>query len=391
MTREEVMILDMEGCEERAAQIAEETREASEEILAELSAELDMIEERKANIKAEAEEKRKAMEAVLEGEGEILEKAQEEERKMDSREIRNSKEYIDAYVEYIKGNSDGAECRALLTTNADLGSDETGTIAVPTYIEDRIRTAWENDGIMSRVRKTYFKGNVKVGVEMAATAAVWHEEGADQPDEETLTIATVDLIAKSAKKWITISDEVMDVRGQAFLDYIYDEIEYQIVKYVAGQICAMIATAPTSGTTAPIVANSTISALSVADLVAAEGMLSGDAGNLCFIANRGTIAAYKAAAMAANYAVDPFDGMTVIPCDAFDSFDAASESDPFAIVGDLSAVQANFPGAGEVTFKFDDLSLAEKDLVKVVGRMYVGLGLVQNKAFCVLFKGADSE
>ena len=202
MTRDEVMILDMEGCEERAAQIAEETREASEEILAELSAELDMIEERKANIKAEAEEKRKAMEAILEGEGEILEKAQEEERKMDSREIRNSKEYIDAYVEYIKGNSDGAECRALLSTNADLGSDETGTIAVPTYIEDRIRTAWENDGIMSRVRKTYFKGNVKVGVEMAATAAVWHEEGADQPDEETLTIATVDLIAKSAKKWI---------------------------------------------------------------------------------------------------------------------------------------------------------------------------------------------
>ena len=34
MTREEVMILDMEGCEERAAKIAEETREASEEILA---------------------------------------------------------------------------------------------------------------------------------------------------------------------------------------------------------------------------------------------------------------------------------------------------------------------------------------------------------------------
>ena len=391
MTREEVMILDMEGCEERAAKIAEETREASEEILAELSAELDMIEERKANIKAEAEEKRAAMEAVLEGEGEILEKAQEEERKMDSREIRNSKEYIDAYVEYIKGNSDGAECRALLTTNADLGSDETGTIAVPTYIEDRIRTAWENDGIMSRVRKTYFKGNVKVGVEMAATAAVWHEEGADQPDEETLTIATVELVAKSAKKWITISDEVMDVRGQAFLDYIYDEIEYQIVKYVAGQIIALIVAAPTSGTTAPTVATSSVSALSVADLVAAEGQLSGEASNLCFIANRGTIAAYKAAAMSANYAVDPFDGMTVIATDALDSFDAASESDPFAIVGDLNAIQANFPGAGEVTFKFDDLSLAEKDLVKIVGRMYVGLGLVQNKAFCVLLKGADSE
>ena len=389
MSKDEINMLDMEGCEVRALEIEKETGEASEETLEMLASELDAIEERKNVIKAEADEKRAAMEAVLEGEGEVIEKAQEETRKMDSREIRNSKEYIDAYVEYIKGNSDGAECRALLTTNADLGSDETGTIAVPTYIEDRIRTAWENDGIMSRVRKTYFKGNVKVGVEMAATAAVWHEEGADQPDEETLTIATVDLIAKSAKKWITISDEVMDVRGQAFLDYIYDEIEYQIVKYVAGQIVALITSAPTSGTTAPIVATSTVSSLSVSDIVVAEGMLSGEAGNLCFIANRGTIAAYKAAAMGAGYAVDPFDGMTVIATDALDSFSDASDNEAFAIVGDLNAIQANFPGAGEVTFKFDDLSLAEKDLVKIVGRMYVGLGLVQNKAFCVLSK--DSE
>ena len=66
MTREEVMILDMEGCEERAAKIAEETRDASEEILAELSAELDMIEERKNIIKAEAEEKRTEMQKVIE-------------------------------------------------------------------------------------------------------------------------------------------------------------------------------------------------------------------------------------------------------------------------------------------------------------------------------------
>ena len=386
MTREEVMILDMEGCENRAAQIAEETRDASEEILAELTAELDMIEERKANIKAEAEEKRAAMEAVIEGEGEVIEKAQEETRKMDSREIRNTKEYIDAYAEYIKGNNDGEECRALLSTNADLGSGETGTIAVPTYIEDRIRAAWNNDGIMSRVTKTYFKGNLKVGVEMSASAAAWHNEGAVAPDEETLTIATVELVAKSAKKWITVSDEVMDVRGQAFLDYIYDEIEYQIVKYVAGQLMAKVATAPTSGTTAPVVTEKSISAIAVSDLVAAEGSIEGDATELCFVANRGTIAAYKAAAMAAQYAVDPFDGMTVIPCDYFKAFSSASANDIVGIVGDLKALQANFPGSGEVDFKFDDLSLAERDLVKIVGRMYVGIGLVQNKAFTRLKK-----
>ena len=44
--------------------------------------------------------------------------------------------------------------------------------------------------------------------------------------------------------------------------------------------------------------------------------------------------------------------------------------------------QANFPNGNEVTLKYDDLSLAESDLVKIVGREYVGLGLVADKCFC---------
>ena len=48
-----------------------------------------------------------------------------------------------------------------------------------------------------------------------------------------------------------------------------------------------------------------------------------------------------------------------------------------AIVGDLgNGALANFPGGEDIEFKFDELSLAEKDLVKIVGREYVGLGLV---------------
>ena len=34
----------------------------------------------------------------------------------------------------------------------------------------------------------------------------------------------------SIKKWISISDEVVDLRGEAFLRYIYDEITYRIAK-----------------------------------------------------------------------------------------------------------------------------------------------------------------
>ena len=42
----------------------------------------------------------------------------------------------------------------------------------------------------------------------------------------------------------------------------------------------------------------------------------------------------------------------------------------YAIVGDLRGCQVNFPEGDDVIIKWDDLSLAESDLVKVVGRIY---------------------
>ena len=86
-------------------------------------------------------------------------------------EIRSSNEYMNAYAEFLK-TGDDAECRALLTENAT-----NGTVAVPTLVEGRIRTAWENDPIMSRIRKTFIKGNLKVGFEISATDAGIHTEG----------------------------------------------------------------------------------------------------------------------------------------------------------------------------------------------------------------------
>lgn len=384
MTNEEIRVLDMEQCEERAAAIAAEVETAEAEAIETLTEELSAIEERKLAIETEAEEKRAAMEAVIEGQGEEVE-VKEEKRNMNSKEVRALPEYINAYAEYIKGNNDGMECRTLLTTNAVIGSDETGTIPVPTYIEERIQAAWEADGIMSRVRRTFFKGNVRVGVEMAATGAVFHEEGAAAPDEETLTIALVDLVAKSVKKWIRVSDEALGLTGEAFLDYLYDEIEYQIVKAEAAAVVTAITSAPTSGTTAPTVTAAALSnfgSTMAQAIVAAAGEAVGD--NLAVIAHRSTIAAVKGEALGANFAYDPFDGMTVIPCDSMIAYNQIGANDPMIIVGDLSAIQANFPAGGEVTFKFDDLSEAEADLVKIVGRQMCGIGLVRNKAFAVI-------
>lgn len=302
---------------------------------------------------------------------------------MNAKEVRALPEYIEAYAEYIKGNNDGTECRSLLTTNAVVGSDETGTVPVPTYIEDRIQAAWENDGIMSRVRRTFMRGNVRVGAEMAATGAVFHDEGTKEPDEEVLTLAVVDIIAKSVKKWITVSDEALALTGEAFLDYLYDEIEYQIVKAeAAGVVAAIVAGLSASGT--PTTTEIDTYTTFAEAILLAEGASIGD--NMVVIANNSTIATVKAEALGAGYAYDPFDGMTVIPCAALDAVADASSGDPIIIVGDLQGVQANFPDGGEVTFKFDDLSLAEKDLVKIVGRQMCGIGLVRNQAFGVVTK-----
>lgn len=364
MTREEVMILDMEGCEERAAKIAEETRDASEEILAELSAELDMIEERKNIIKAEAEEKRAAMEAVLEGEGEVIEEVKEEERTMtDVKEIRKSPEYLDAWVENLKGRA-SEEQRTLLTTNA-----ENGTIAVPTYVEDRIQTAWESNEIVRRARKSYFKGNLKVGFEASSEGAIAHTEGGQAISEEALVVDFVDLIGQTYKKMVKYSTEVLDMKGSAFVDYIVDEIEYQMAKTIGDALvhAALAADDPLSELYTAAGAS-----LTTADIIGAEGMLAGDA-NPVLITTRANAAALKAAALSAGYAYDPFDGMEVVYVDTAALTSGATFA---AVVADLSAWQINFPNGDEVQFVFDEYTEAAADIVRVIGRVMAGVGVV---------------
>lgn len=394
MSKEELMALDMTGLEERAAAIAEETREATEEALEALKAELDVIEERKETIRAEAEEKRAEMQEVIDGAGKVIEEAQED-RKMSDKEIRSTKEYLNAWVEYQKakafGQSAEEELRALYTINADLGSDETGTIEVPTYVEERIRTAWENDGIMNRVNRTAFKGNLKVGVEMSASGAVVHDEGADAISEEELVIAYVDLIPKTLKKLVRFSDEVVDAKGQEWIDYIFDEVEYQLVKLAAARAVAAVTSAPTSGTSAPTVASMDVAAMAATDIVTAIGSLKTDSNDLVVIANRATIAAYQALGMSANYAIDVFAGADVIAFNGLDSFADASASEAFAIVGDLRAIQANFPAGFEPRMKYDEITEAAADMVRVIGRLPVAIALAEDGAFTVLLKGAESE
>lgn len=351
-------------------------------------ADLDALETEVREINAELETRKQAAEeraakvnAVMEGAGKVIAipTIEEERKTMDIMELRKSNEYIEAYANFVK-TGDDKECRALMTVNA---LENAGTVPVPVFLEGYIRAAWESNGILSLIRRSYFRGNLQIGYEQSATDAQFHlENGTDIPEEE-LVLGTVTLIAKSAKKWITISDEALDMAGADLLRFVYDEITYKITQLLANTVVADIVTA--AGGNGPAVA-SVSTALALDTVVQGLAQLADAADNAVVVMNKATYAAIKSLQLSANYAVDPFDGLRVFFSSELDSYAAATGGDAYMIVGDFRGYQANFPNGDDIALKVDDLSLAEKDLVKIVGRVYVGMGVVAPNHFAVITK-----
>lgn len=357
----EVMEMTAEQIETRSAEIAEEIKTADEVKLAELDAELGQIETRKNELELEA--RKAAMTAVAQGAGEVIE-TPKEERKMEN--VLETRAYIDAYADYIK-TGDDKECRALLTTQVS------GVVPVPVIVDEIVRTAWDRDQILSRVKRTDIRGNLKVTFERSASGAVVHTEGTSAPSEEELLLGIVEMVPRNIKKWITISDEAVAMGGEAFLRYIYDELTYQIVKKLAALVVDDIATANTthSGSAVGVPQKSLTPGVTTFQKALTALSDEADVNNLVVLLNPATDAAIIDAVAAGNFSIDPYAGMTKIYTSALPAYSTADDNDVYAIVGDLAGVQVNFPEGDEVVIKWDDLSLAESDLVKVVGREYV--------------------
>ena len=332
--------------------------------------------ERRAAEESKKKEIRDMLANAKDPEVEIIE-VQEERKMPDNMEIRNSKEYIDAYAEYVK-NGDDTECRGLLTENAT-----GGTVPVPEFVYDIVKTAWDRDGITRRVRKAYLKGNLKVGFEISGTDAAVHTEGGDPVAEETLVLGVVELVPASIKKWISISDEVMDMRGETFLRYIYDELTYRIAKKLADQVVAAIEACGTvSTTTCPAAPVITATSITMGLTANALSQLSDEAARPIIMMNKLTWAKFKAVEYANGYGVDPFEGLDVEFNNTITAFDAASTGDTYMIVGDLDhGALINLPNGEGVDIKFDDKTLMTSDMIRVLGRLYAGVGVVAPNAF----------
>lgn len=355
--------------------------EATEDLekIEELNKEVDALEEEEKQI--DEQEKDEEASKKMEQKSLSVKEVIKEERKMDNKEVRNSKEYIEAFAEYVKtGKAD--ELRSLLTENV-----EGGTVAVPDFVYDIVKTAWEKDEIMSLVRKVSVKGNLKVNFERSATDAVEHVEGSGAVTEETLTLGIVELTPTSIKKWISISDEVYDMRGEEFLRYIYDELTYKIVKKTADSLIAKIAALPQTSTATSVSANKITEAPAMGTVFNAIANLSDEASDYTIVMNKLTYAEFKRVQLANNYAADIFDNIRVRFNNSLPAYSAASGGAVYAIVGDFDhGTLANYPNGEGVDIKFDDKTLMTSDLIRILGRQYVGTNAVADKAFTLIAK-----
>ena len=359
---------------------AEDIEKMTEEVRAlnERKVELADLEERKAD--AKALEENKAEDKVT-----IVEERKEERKMVDVKEYRNSEEYINAFAEYIKTGKD-EEVRALLTTNVGAA----GEIAVPDFVSDTIKTDWLASEILGEVQRISVKGNFKQQFELTAGDAVIHNEGSGAVSEEELTFGTVTLIPESIKKWKSVSDEVMDMKGQSFLEYITKELSYRITSKAEDILLDKIVALGTSATSTAVNAKVVKAGAALGTIALALGQLNAEAKNPVVVMNPATKAAFKAAVYAGQFNADPFEGLKVVLTNNLPAVGSASENDTYAIVGDFKfGALANFPGGEQIQIKIDDKTNMKADLVDILGREYVALEPVACRAFVKITKPAS--
>ena len=353
--------MSLEDIAERRAEIEAELDNPEADVDA-LSAEVDELEARSKALKADAETRKATKEKVANMVTEPIDST--ESRKEESKNMEKEKraELIDALAEMIKGRAT-PEQRALLTTQVS-----GGTVRVSEIVDDFIWTDWDKSPILSRIRKSYVQGKYTVGYEASATGAVKHTEGDETaPAEEVLTLGYVEFIAQYFKKWIKVSDTVLALKGEAFMRYLMDEFGHQLAKALEDATVAEIAASTLSAKVTNPIDNTAV--------MAAFAQLSDEAANPVVIISKANYAAIMNARATTGAKIeDPFNGFEVL----------FNNTVTGMLVGDLDGVVANFPEGEDFKFIVDETSLAEHDLVKIVGKVLADIHLVRPNGFAVV-------
>ena len=386
--------------EAKVEEVKEEIEETTEADEVQEEEKAEEVEETKQDEEITPEEERSLLKDTMNIEKRSVQITNSIERKgevkmEEVKELRNSREYVEAYAEYVKGRKEEKELRALITTGGT-GDSNSKTVEVPDLVYDIVKTAWEREDLMSRVRTISAKGNLKVQFEVSGDAAVAHTEGDTAVSEEQLVLGVVEIKPVSIKKWISISDEALDMRGEEFLNYIYDELTYRIAKKCADLLIGKIKALPqslsanASGVYDTVSAAKITAAPAVGTIANAIANLSDETRDITIVMNKLTWGAFKDVQYANNFNVDPFEGATVVFNNSLPAYSAANANAVYAIVGDFGVgALANRPTGADIELKYDDATLMTQDLVRILGRKYIGAEPVADRAFTLLAKPAS--
>ena len=374
----------MQEIETRKAAILEEMEKEGADLDA-LKAEMEELRKNAELIREAAQKAEETRKAIASGAAGIVigETHNAEAAAKTVEEIRSSQAYVEAYARYLQTDDD-KECRALLSVNAP----SNGQVPVPSLVDPIIKNEWENNTILSRVNKTYFRGNLTSAFERAADPAYEHLEGTTAITEQDLTLGIVELKPKNIKKYIRISDEVIATGGEALVTYVFSELAHYVMMELVKKVIGDIKGAGTSHTSSAVGIPKIEGSPDLVSVVNAEARLSDQAENIVVIINRLSSAAFHAARVAGNFAVDPYDGLSVLYTSALPAYSTADDNAVWMIVGDLKGEQVNYPEGEGIITKWDDLSEAEADMVKVHGRQYAAHGVTKPGMFVNVKKAA---
>lgn len=325
-----------------------------------------------------------------------LSKVKIEERKtqMENVDVRSTPEFVKAWRKAVE-EGDEKSMRSLLTTMNE------GTAPVPTYLQGRVEAAWERLSLLNEVSITNFKGILAVPYEASVTGAAIHTEGDETaPAEEVLTIGQTLLQPAMIKKWLRVSDEVESLSDTEFMNYIADEIIYQINLFLETAIVSSNASKGVKG-----IINSAL-AVSVTDALDFNSMNVGlanliEAIDPVVIVNRKTFFSnimgltdlqqrpiYQIAADNAGKPQYFVNGVRVLFNNGLKAYDNASAGEAWAVVGDMKAYRLNLPDGRIPTVLYDPYTDAEHDLNKYVGKLLAAGDVVRPNSIAVLKKAA---
>lgn len=316
-------------------------------------------------------------------------------------ELRSTQGYLEAWATSVReGNNEAIQ--RFMSTN-DSGDSTGGGILVPTILENRIETAIRTGGtIVQLCNITSMRGITEIPFEIDATDAQWHEEGGTAPDEEIINIGSILLKPKNIKKWIRVTDEMEAMAISAFADYLVEEMTEKILTFLDDAIIA--APQATNGVqgittnTNPLFFNKIDEDLTFSTGFSAMAKLGrGVQARAVAVMHQETyfngIMKLKDLSNAPIYSVhtDPtmgpqyyYGGMRVIFTEALKAYNdpTITTNDVYMVIGDFGGgYRLNFPEGYGIKFKRDDLTEAEKDLVKYVGRMFVAGNIARIKRF----------